>query len=453
MLRRDDSPTSWPQRLSQLVAFSPARQPYMVRRNYRHEIKSAFTFPLAMAMAEGAFAGVVAGKYFDASQLLLAVITAAPMFGNIVALFWGQVAEGRRKVPVINALQLGVALAVGAVGLTWFIPDTNGMPPAYAGWIFAGLIVLARVCASGIVTLRSAVWRSNYPTASRAQIVGRITVVNMATLAVLTTAGALLLDQMPASYAVMYPVFAAISAIGIYEFSRIRVRGEALHLREQPRIQRRGGVLRTYADQVSAGLALLREDRVFAKYQWFQFLLGVSFMFAAPSLYYMVSKEMTDPDRQYTLAVIVLSLIPVVASTLSIQFWAPLYDSMSLFRFRTIQSGIIVICQATILVGALTDQLWVVAVGMLLQGVCFGGGALAWQLGQHAFAGPDRIAQYMGVHVMLTGVRGCLAPFFGVGLYYLIGRPVFAVSLFFSAIGVAGYWWMSRKYVLPLEKV
>ncbi|MEM6313228.1 MAG: MFS transporter, partial [Planctomycetota bacterium] len=393
-----------------------------------------------------------AGKYFDASQLLLAVITAAPMFGNIVALFWSQVAEGRRKVPVINALQVGVAVAVAAVGLTWFVPDVNGKPPEYAGWIFAALIVVARVCASGVITLRSAVWRSNYPTSSRARIVGRITVVYMATLAVLTTGGALFLDYMPASYAVMYPLFAAISAVGIYEFSRIRVRGEASQLADQPTSRKRVGPIRAYADQVAAGLALLREDRVFAKYQWFQFLLGVSFMFALPSLYYMVSKEMTDPDRQYTLAVIVLSLLPVVASTLSIQLWAPLYDRMTLFRFRTLQGWFILVCQATILIGAVMDQLWIVAVGMLLQGICFGGGQLAWQLGQHAFAGPDRIAQYMGVHVMLTGVRGCLAPFFGVGMYHLLGRPVFAVSLVFSAIGVAGYWWMSRRFVLPGEK-
>jgi hypothetical protein len=86
------------------------------------EIRAALTYPLAAALAEGAFTGVVATKYFHASPVLLAVITAAPMFGNIMALVWAELAKTRRMVPFVNRLQLGVVTCVAAVGLTAPLP-------------------------------------------------------------------------------------------------------------------------------------------------------------------------------------------------------------------------------------------------------------------------------------------------------------------------------------------
>ncbi|MEM7808435.1 MAG: hypothetical protein AAF561_10015, partial [Planctomycetota bacterium] len=113
-----------------LAAAAPRRQPYMVRRNYAYELKSSATFPLAAALAEGTFTGVVASKYFDGGPLLIAVITAAPMFGNILALLWSELAESRRKVPFINLLQIGLVVSMAAVGLTVFLPIEGGV----AGW-------------------------------------------------------------------------------------------------------------------------------------------------------------------------------------------------------------------------------------------------------------------------------------------------------------------------------
>src|SRR5918992_4472623 len=163
----------------------------MGRASYRHEMRSALTYPLAAALAEGSFTGIVAAKYFKASPVLLAVITAAPMFGNIMALLWAELARTRRKVPFVNLLQAGVVTSVAAVALTRALPRDLG------GWAFAGLIILARVLASGIITVRSAIWRSNYPRNLRGQIIGRITMLATTVLAATTLGGALWLDRDP----------------------------------------------------------------------------------------------------------------------------------------------------------------------------------------------------------------------------------------------------------------
>jgi hypothetical protein len=52
----------------------------------------------------------------------------------------------------------------------------------------------------------------------------------------------------------------------------------------------------------------------------------------------------------------------------------------------------------------------------------------------------------MGVHVMLTGLRGCFAPFVGAFLFALpfVGRRVFVLAAIVSLISTWGFWRMAR---------
>lgn len=478
---------------SRLGDFRPRQQPYMVRRNYLFELKSAFTFPLAAALAEGTFTGVVASKYFNAGPFLIAVITAAPMFGNILALLWAQLAEDRPKVRFINGLQIGVSICIAAVALTYFIPVRSVTlgnlrldDYALAGWTFATLIILARIMASGIVTLRSAVWRMNYPRQLRGQIISRINGVYNTVLAGMVLLAAFWLDHYPGAYAIIYPVVALVSLFGVLQYSRIRVRGEGALLRrvrlrpaapavdeaivgggetigyERVEAARNGrvGPIRGTLRQMGRSLTLLKTDPVFREYQWWQFMLGASFMMMFPSLIYMVSREMTNPNTQYVLAVIVLQMLPMMTGVVFLQVWAPIFDRTPLFLFRVWLGFVAIIAHLLVLTGALTDQLLIVAAGTFMVGVAMGGGQLAWQLGQNAFATREKVGTYMGLHVMLTGARGMFAPFLGVGIYHGLsrflddailfdvpgGRWLFLGSVILCCIGTAGYMHMARRY-------
>src|SRR5687768_16549646 len=213
-----------------LFHFRTRREPYMVRHSYRHEMRSALTFPLAASLAEGSFTDVVAAKNYGAGVVLMSVITAAPMFGNIMALIWSDLSLGRRKVPLVNMLQAGVVLMIASVALTAYLP------PALAGWVFALQIIIARVLASGIITIRSSIWRANYPRQLRGQLTSRIATVATFVLAVTTFAGSCLLDQDPRAFVYIYPTAALLGAVGIWQFSRIRVRREVLLRRREVQV-------------------------------------------------------------------------------------------------------------------------------------------------------------------------------------------------------------------------
>lgn len=453
--------------IRRLVSFRTRHQPFMVRASYRHELRSALTYPLAASLAEGAFTGVVAAKYFNATQLLIAVITAAPMFGNIAALVWSDLARGRRKVPFVNMLQAGVVLSIGACALTVLLP------PPIDGWIFAFLIIAARMLASGIVTIRSGIWRVNYPKHLRGQIIARISIVATAVLTLTTLLAANWLDKNPKAFVYLYPGAAVLGVVGIWQFSRIRVRREGQLLRReqlytprpeslaqtdetnvmnyQPNGHRRPGLFGFFAE----ARRVLKEDAQFRNYQRWQFISGFSFMMYGPSLLYMVSREMTDPAKDYLLATIIVQIIPLVVSLVATQLWAPLFDAVHITVFRVYQTCTSVMGQLLLYAGAMVGLhpdhislgLWIIALGQVFIGISNGGGNLAWNLGHNDFAPPEKSATYMGVHVMLTGLRGCFAPFLGVALYKVpgVGRNVFGLAVIICFVALVGFWSMARR--------
>ncbi len=82
-----------------------------VRKSFRREQLSELTLPLATSLMEGGFVSVVAAKAFNVEPWVIAVISAAPMFGNLSSFFWTRIASGRSKVPMMVTLQIaGVAV-------------------------------------------------------------------------------------------------------------------------------------------------------------------------------------------------------------------------------------------------------------------------------------------------------------------------------------------------------
>jgi hypothetical protein len=88
----------------------------------------------------------------------------------------------------------------------------------------------------------------------------------------------------------------------------------------------------------------------------------------------------------------------------------------------------------------------------LLTGIADSGGVLAWNLGHNDFAKDHNASHYMGVHVTLTGIRGLIAPFLGVGIYQLLEswRPgsgvwTFLPCLILNSTGAMGFVMMARS--------
>jgi MFS family permease len=370
-----------------------------VARSFRYEQLTECTLPAAVSLIEGGFAAVVAAKTFDVPPWLLAVISAAPMFGNLSSFVWNRVASARSKVAMVVTLQGLVLLCLLAVAFS---------PRSLAGaWVLVGSVIVGRLLIAGIITARSVIWSLNYGRNLRARATSRLQVISSFVVVLTTSLAGLMLDVHPENFRWLYGAGVLIGAIGVWSFSRVTVQGELRHR-----------VLERQGDSDVGGrngfIRILRTDRNYARYQLHQFTSGVAAMMLEPVLVYLVSKQL---GASYVVSIGIIMIIPFAMNLITLPLWGRYLDRVHVAEFRARQNAMWVLGVLIMFWGAMTGSLAWIAAGRLVNGIVNGGGSLAWQLGHNDFAPREQVAAYMGIHVTLTGVRGAFAPFLGMALY------------------------------------
>lgn len=466
-----------------LASFHPRHQPWITRQSYTYEMVTAMTMPIAVALFEGGVIGVLARKAFGVPPLLFATIMAAPMFANLTSLLWAALARGRRKVPFITTLQVMTLLTVASIAL---------LPVSTAGSVLlTALTFLSRCLISGIVTIRSTIWRMNYPRPQRAQVTGRLAILSSLAITVTPLVGYSLLDFNANSFRILYPAGALIAIIGVIAFTRVRLRGERELLRferspnAQPHPRGIPGPIYEFDPEEPAEVlhnfwTVLRQDHLFRRYLQWQFVGGMSMMAGETAVVYLIAEDLTKKLQfEYLTAVLLTVAIPSVVAMLTVPVWARYLDRAHVIRFRARQGWFWVLGQAGQWAAAWTASASEHSVGAALVllgaarvvvGLIRGGGILAWTLGHNDFADRRMVTLYMGIHVTLTGVRGAIAPFLAIILYVgwnplsipgtglalpgFTGMQghVFGLTTGLAVIALAGFLHLSRSVPRPSER-
>ncbi|MEM6551743.1 MAG: hypothetical protein AAF750_06420 [Planctomycetota bacterium] len=411
--------------------FSPSRMPVMARPTYRRELLTTCTLPIAVSLFEGGVFGVLAKRVFGVGDLAFATILAAPFFANATSLLWTRLARGRPKVPFITVMMgLIVGGTAGLALLPTPEPDASGRLVASPAleWLVVAYVMGVRSLIAGMVTLRSQVWRNNYRRALRGRITSRLIMLAALILGTAPTVLYRLLDGDPQRFRLVYPLAAALAIVGVWSFSRVRLRGEKSLLKyerdpthlthktsqDQPAPARRIGAL-----------TILRQDRLFRSYMIYQFIMGLGNLIAEAAVIKLTidlisSGSDTNADSgdfAFGLATFLTVTLPFVCAGLTLPLWARYLDRVHILEFRTRHVVLFAAVQLVYGLAATTGLIVLLALGRVVQGVARGGGMLAWQLGHNDFTDRRLAAVYMGVHVTLTGIRGLLAPFLAIALY------------------------------------
>jgi hypothetical protein len=402
-----------------LFSFMPESVPPMARSNYRREALAAMFLPFALAATEGAIISVLVRVAYEGRvdpvllNLAVGVLAAAPAMANITSFVWVKLSNGARKIPFINGLQIAVVALVLAIA---------ACPRTGAGLVATTVaVVLGRVAWSGLVTLRSTVWRYNYRRDVRARITGKITTIQVLMMALLGIGLGQAMDLDDRAFRVMLPFGAALALIGVWHYSRIRVRHEWALLASE----RKADSARTVSLNPWALVVALREDPAFARFMAAQFLLGMGNMMALAPVVLIVREQF---GFGYLASIVIVNSIPMGLMPLFIPLWARLIDRAHIIQFRIIHCWVFVLNLSLMLVGITLHQPWLIVLGAIAKGAAFGGGVLAWNLGHLDYAPRGKETLYMGVHVTLTGVRGALAPMLGVSVYTLAATSGFALN-------------------------
>ena len=415
----------------------------MSRRNFRREIFYSLLFSPTQGLIEGSVIGLIAKITYTGVvekrilDIVVALLIATPEFANITSFLWTAATHGKPKIRTINLLQAATIILVGLIAL---VPVTaDGL------FVMAGLFVAARVCFSGVLTLRATVWRHNYSRFDRARATAKLqTIVALIIAATGYGVGRIMDAYGPQVFRGVVPTACVLGAVGVFIYGRIRLRGHAKLLKDE-----RGdpGQDRPSINP-SAMLRLLRADPFYARFQLSMSLLGAGNLMVAAPLAIILKDRM---DAGYAGGITIVSTIPLIVLPFTVPFWAWLLARTHVVRFRALHSWVFVVGQSLLLVGVLRESMPLLGVAMAIQGFGYAGGSLAWNIGHLDFAPQKKATQYMAVHVTLNGVRGILAPLLAVQTYVWLNawRPgtgawVFAISAVVCALGGLGFMSLQR---------
>lgn len=437
-----------------LWSFHPRSLHPMQRANYMRELVSWAFLPIMLGAIEGGTMSVLVKKAWadvpgvspGMLDFAVAFVSAAPNFANLTSFIWARVSAGRDKVAFISRIQLATCACVALVA---------AMPVNDWGLVgTCALVLAARATWTGVITVRAAIWRQNYPKANRASIAGKMATVQSLMLALAGWVVGASMDLSPVSFHVVFPVLAAVGVYGNSIFRGVRLRG-GRRLAERERADT--GTMRVSANPARTaamtGEALrtnwrvLVEDGAYRTFMTWMFVFGMgNLMIGAPQAIFLEDRL----GASYLQAILATTVIPLLAIPLAIPVWARLLDRVHIVRFRAIHGWSFVAAAGMMWLAASTEQLWLFYVAGACMGVGFAGGSIAWNIGHQDFSTPEQDALYMSVHVTLNGIRGVIAPFLAVGLYkWLDARGAssltFAACFAVNVVGVVGFAWQWRR--------
>lgn len=393
---------------------------------------SAIEGGLVGVMVKNAYSGVAEPIWIN---LAVAVAAGAPAFANLTSFLFASFAQGRHKVRLVSLLIAICSLCC--------------LVMAAAPFSSTGLIVMlvamitARACWSGVITIRSSIWRMNYPRHVRARITGRIITLSGLLIAATGAGFGFLLDWRQDSLRVIYPVAMLFGLWAAFLYRKMPVRRQA-QLLARERADSSGGF------RVRQFYAVLSEDAKFRRYMMVMMVFGCGNLMLLAPLIIVFNEHFGISQFQQ---VIITASLPLLLVAISVSVWARLLDRKHILEYRAIQSWGFVTALAAFALAAVLRLEWLFWVGSVLWGVAFGGAILGWNLGHNDFSSEEKSALYMGVHVTLTGVRGLVMPAVAVLLYQWLssinpewGPYVLVIPFFLSATGAAWFVRMANEH-------
>ena len=386
------------------------------------------------------FAGV-APRF--AVNIAVALVSGAPAFSNVLSFVWANLAHGRARVRLMVLLQAGFALLVGCVSFASHA--AGGLVLTVAS------VVAARVVWAGILTVRAAVWTSNYPRNVLARVTGRIVIVNSITVAASAALVGGVLQARALDARWVYGGGALAGLIGAWLYRAMRVRREFALLAAET-----ASAARSEPFSLRMLTRILREDPAYREYMLWMGIFGGGTLMLTAQLVLIFSEQL---HLASALQIALLAVVPLITQPLFLPWWARLFDGSHVVRYRSRQGWAIVLASAAMCLGVFSNSRPLLWLGAVLLGAAQAGANLGWNLGHNDFASIGRAQHYMGVHVTLTGVRGGLAPPAGVLIYMALeawqrgaGRFSLLAPLVMTLAGALGFSRMRRALEATHEK-
>ncbi len=415
-------------------------QSRFTRLTFQRESLASFPLAILMGVLDANFCGLVARKGFMMPDFLIALLMCAHMSGLLLT---GPLIGFFQRTRKITALARIIYISSLILITISFLPQ-NARFQWLSSLLFIFQIFLIQVGLALAITLRSSLWRSNYPIENRGKIVILIyfiiTLTKCFTILGVTSA----IENLHLPFQTVYIFCGGFGLVSGFLFSRLRIRREKTLLRSVEVPQK--------GSQLLEGLSVLLHDRPFRQFMGWQMLNGTSTLIIdASGVLVLIITELFNAN--WLIGGLALSVVSMASSAFFGLLWAKVFDRNDIFIMRFYGAMGWALSRAVLIVGILTHSIEIVLLSRVITGISMGLGQLTWRLGHMHFSTPEKDHLYMAAHISLTGIRGMIVPFLGIFFYSLNIFGSYGIGLIaLAGLGqaVAGFGFLNmRKKNLP----
>lgn len=362
---------------------------------------------LAVALLQGtanavlAMLAVIAQKEFAATKLQVVMITSSSTVFFVLAIFWnGLFARTRLDRYLL---------------LYWAV---YCLPLAFAGLVpnIWALIALQLVSCVGVAAYHPPagdLLRSLYPDSQRGRVYSFVWGGWMISGALFGFAMGQWLTRDSHAFRYYMPIAAGLQLLGVLLLMWLGRATGHTQARDAT-VDRVRWSLRDAFEPITHMREVLKADPVFAKYEAAYMTYGVGWMIAYALVPILVVDKLNLNYEQIAKSTQVAYQIAIVAAALPFGW---LMDRIGAIRNCAISFAMLTFYPLALIFTAREHHLLLASIWF---GLAHAGASVGWMLGPVSLApSRDKVAQYVGIHATLVGVRGAIFQAAGVGLYSL----------------------------------
>ncbi|TYB30793.1 MAG: MFS transporter [Candidatus Mcinerneyibacterium aminivorans] len=187
---------------------------------------------------------------------------------------------------------------------------------------------------------------------------------------------------------------------------------------------------------------ILKKNWQFARFELSFILYGMGFimMMVAVPIYLVDVLKLS-----YTTSFLAKVVVAQFGVFLLSPFMGKLHDRWHPNMYNVFSFGLLILYPVFFIISTFFSgssiQVYIVFFGFLVFGIARATVSIAWNMGSVYFAGDEDSSMYQSIHVTFTGIRGVLAPLFGLLIKKLFGlNSMFYVSMmFFIAASIQSF--------------
>ena len=369
---------------------------WRMRRTFQMELRRAAASGV-LETAAATFLLLIAVSHFQAGATAKALLVAGGPLGLLC---------GPLVVAATRILGWRAATGAAACALVSSLAFLSGAVFSNASaFVACGMLGVFFLTAG--IPLMTQIYQENYPPSRRGHLFSLAAMARVTAASLFAWFGGWWLDGGPGDYRALMLAFAVASLAAASFMWRCP---SVVFTKE------------TSANPL-AGLRHVRSDRVFRWLLASWMLMGLGNLMMLPLRVEFIANPRHGIALSPMMVALLVSIIPGATNFVFALFWGRLYDTINFFLLRIVLN---VCFMAAIAAFFLRPGMGGFVFGSFLFGMAASGGNVAWSLWVTKIAKPALVAEYMGVHTFLTGVRGLFAPFLAFWLIETVAIPSLA---------------------------